>query len=107
MFKYFIITFLFVFSVYANSEFIEINLIIKDHKFLPEEVEVTAGSALRLTIHNQDDSIEEFDSPDLKREKIIPGGSVAHIKLAPLKIGRYCFVGEFHADTAKGCLTVK
>lgn len=107
MIKYFLIVSLLFSVASASSEVMQINLIIKDHKFQPEEIEVPAGTPLRLTVENQDATIEEFDSPDLKREKIIPGNSSVHIKLAPLRIGSYCFVGEFHADTAKGCLIVK
>ncbi len=107
MIKYLSLIMLFFPAAYAASETVEIHLVIKDHKFQPEQIEVPAGIPLRLTVENQDATIEEFDSPDLKREKIIPGNSSIHIKLAPLKIGSYCFVGEFHADTAKGCLIVK
>ncbi len=107
MLNFLIILILFFSNAYADSEFTQIDIIIKNHQFQPEQIEAPAGIPLRLTIYNQDDTIEEFDSPDLKREKIIPGNSFANIKLAPLKIGKYCFVGEFHADTAKGCLIIK
>lgn len=90
----------------GSNEVLEIEIIIKEHKFSPEIIEVPCDRKIRLIVHNQDDTVEEFDSPDLKREKIIPGKSSAHIILAPLKPGKYYFIGEFHPQTAKGCLVV-
>lgn len=92
-------------GVYA-SEVIEVMLIIKDHKFIPETIEVPKGHKIRLTVKNEDPTVEEFDSVDLNREKIIPGNSETHIILAPLKPGKYSFMGEFHSDTATGQLIV-
>jgi plastocyanin len=91
----------------AGGEIIEVSILIKDHKFDPSFVEVPTGKKIRLTVCNQDSTVEEFDSIDLKREKIIPGNSCVSIILAPLKVGRYDFIGEFHADTARGFIYVK
>lgn len=97
---------LFSASVVCASEAVEVEITIKDHKFNPEIIEVPRGHKIRLTVKNEDPTVEEFDSVDLNREKIIPGNSVAHIILAPLKPGKYSFVGEFHSDTATGHLIV-
>ena len=94
-------------SVLASSEILDIEVSIKDHKFEPEITEVPSGVKIRLTVKNLDDTIEEFDSVDLRREKIIAGNSQIHVTLAPLKPGKYCFVGEFHHETAKGCIIAK
>ena len=53
----------------ASSGFVEVDLYIKDHKFNPEVLELPAGKKIRITVHNQDSTIEEFESIDLKREK--------------------------------------
>lgn len=82
-------------------------LVIKDHKFSPEEITVPAGQKIKLVVHNQDSTPEEFESGDLKREKVIPGGAKATIFIGPLKPGRYKFVGEFHEATAKGVVIAK
>ena len=89
------------------SETIEVDLYIKNHRFSPEILELPTGKKLRITIHNQDESIEEFESFDLKREKIIFGNSQVVIVLAPLKVGEYKFFGEFHQDTAQGKIIIK
>ena len=42
--------------------FVEVDLIIKDHKFEPEILELPAGEKIRITLHNKDNTIEEFES---------------------------------------------
>jgi plastocyanin len=80
---------------------------IKDHRFEPSELQVPAGKKIRLRVKNLDPTPEEFESHDLKREKVIPGKSEATIIIGPLKPGTYKFVGEFHEATAKGSLVAK
>lgn len=101
-----ILILLFSVTSYAKDE-IEVNIYIKDHKFYPDQLELPSNHKIRITIYNQDPTIEEFESPDLKREKIVPGHSKATIILAPLKVGVYKFYGEFHEDTAKGSIIIK
>ena len=87
--------------------FVEVDLIIKDNCFEHEILELPAGKKIRITVHNKDNTIEEFESIDLKREKIVSANSKARIILAPLKPGEYKFYGEFHEETAQGKIIVK
>lgn len=80
----------------------EVLLIIKNHRFEPPELKVPAGQRVKLVVHNQDSTAEEFESHDLNREKIVPAGAKASIFIGPLKPGRYSFVGEYNEATAKG-----
>jgi len=80
----------------------EVNLVIKNHRFEPSEVKVAANQRVRLLVHNQDSTPEEFESKKLNREKIVAPGAKAVIFIGPLKPGRYEFYGEYHEDTAKG-----
>ena len=80
----------------------EFNLVIRNHKFEPEEIRVPAGKRVSLYVVNEDSTPEEFDSPALKVEKVIAARSKALVRIGPLEAGRYEFIGEFHADTAKG-----
>lgn len=82
-------------------------IIIKDHKFTPEEIHAPAGQKLKLVVHNQDPTPEEFESDDFRREKIIAGNSKATIFVGPLEPGKYHFFGEFNLDSANGYLIVK
>lgn len=91
---------------FADGGKIEAHLIIKDHKFIPEVLILPEGKKIILIVDNQDSTIEEFESTDLKREKVIFGNSKAKIILAPLKPGEYHFFGEFHEETAQGKLII-
>ena len=82
-------------------------LIIKNHRFEPSELKVPAGQRIKLTVHNQDSTPEEFESHSLNREKIIPGGAKASIFIGPLKPGRYAFYGEYNEATAKGAVVAE
>lgn len=82
-------------------------LTIKDHRFNPVSVTVPAGKKVKLTIKNLETTPEEFESYELNREKIIPGGSEVSVYIGPLKPGEYPFFGEFHMDTAKGVIVAK
>jgi plastocyanin domain-containing protein len=80
----------------------EVSLVIKNHRFEPAELKVPANERVRLTVHNQDSTPEEFESHALNREKVIPGGAKVVIFIGPLKAGSYAFEGEFNASTARG-----
>ncbi len=82
-------------------------IIIKDHKFLPQNIEVPANEKFKLIVENQDATAEEFESSDLQKEKIISGGKKITLIIKPLKAGEYSFFGEFHAKTAQGKLIAK
>ena len=79
-------------------------LVIQDHRFEPAEITVPAGQRVKLVVENRDTTPEEFESSDLRREKIVPGNGKATIWLGPLPQGEYQFVGEFHESTAQGKL---
>lgn len=91
-------------NVLAADEF---QLSIKNHQFTPTELKVPAGKKIKLLVHNQDATPEEFESHDLHLEKVIAGNAKATLKVGPLKPGRYKFVGEFHEDSARGVLVAE
>ena len=94
-------------SVFGAEDAVYVDIYIKDHKFSPSVIELPEGKKIIITVHNQDATIEEFESIELKREKIVLGNSEARILLAPLKQGEYKFFGDFHQDTAQGKIIVK
>ena len=85
----------------------DISVVIENHKFAPERIEVPAGKKVKLVIDNRDSTAEEFESHDLKIEKVIPAKSKGIVFVGPLKPGEYKFVGEFHEKTAKGVIVAK
>ncbi len=85
----------------------EFGLAIRNHRFEPAELKVPAGKRVKLIVHNQDSTPEEFESHTLNREKVIPGGAKATIFIGPLKPGRYTFFGEYNEATAKGVVVAE
>lgn len=77
---------------------------IKNHRFTPSEIKVPANKRIQLTVVNDDPTPEEFESREMKVEKVIPGKSKGVVRIGPLAPGRYPFFGEFNEATAKGVL---
>lgn len=80
----------------------EIALVIEKNRFQPDVIKVKADAPFVLVITNKDKGPEEFESKDLKIEKIIPAGKTVRLRMPALKAGSYSFVGEYHEKTAKG-----
>jgi hypothetical protein len=91
----------------AYAELAEFEIVIRDHRFEPSVLELPAGQKVKVVVRNLDATPEEFESYELRREKIIAGGGEAIIYLGPLKPGEYPFFGEFNPDTAQGRVLVK
>ena len=92
---------------FAQAAQDEVNLVIRNHQFVPAEVVVPANQRVKLNVHNQDGTPEEFESHSLNREKLIPAGAKAVIYVGPLKPGRYDFFGEFNPTSAKGVIVAE
>jgi hypothetical protein len=82
-------------------------LVVRDHKFQPTEIEIPAGKKVALIVKNEDPTPEEFESVELRREKVVPGGEQITVYIGPLKPGRYEFFGDFNPATARGHIVVK
>lgn len=80
----------------------DVTIAIKNHRFTPSEVKVPANKRIQLTVVNDDPTPEEFESREMKVEKVIPGKSKGVVRIGPLAPGRYPFFGEFNEATAKG-----
>jgi Cupredoxin-like domain len=94
-------------SVPARADEPTFNLTIKNHTFEPTQIEVPAGVKIKLVVKNADTTPEEFESADLRREKVIPGGQQAIIFIGPLRAGTYEFFGDFNPNTARGHIVAK
>ena len=77
-------------------------IIIKDHRFSPEELKIPAGKKVKILVKNEDPSPEEFESYDLKREKVVSAGGEIILFIGPIKAGVYKYFGDFHPQTAQG-----
>ena len=77
-------------------------LVLQNHKFTPSVIKVKANQPSMITMVNKDATAEEFDSSDLKVEKVVAGNQSGTIRLRALKPGTYHFMGEYHDKTAQG-----
>lgn len=91
----------------ACADDADYTLVLKDHRFQPEELIVPAGKKIKLKIENRDELAEEFESFALNREKAVAGNGSATLYIGPLEPGRYPFIGEFYEETAKGVIIAK
>jgi plastocyanin len=86
----------------SAQEALQIPVTIENNRFVPSEVKVKAGKPFVLVVTNKDAKSEEFESKDLRIEKVIPAGKTANIRVRALKPGTYPFFGEFNPKTAQG-----
>jgi hypothetical protein len=82
-------------------------LVFRQHRFVPDRIQVPAHVKFQLKVQNTDDSSDEFESVDLNREKLVAPGQTITVFLGPLDPGEYKFFGDFHQDTAQGVLVAK
>lgn len=84
----------------------DIQLTIKNQAFSPDTLTIPADTRVRIMVKNADSLPAEFESYDLNREKVVPGGSTVPVYVGPLDPGRYGFFNDFH-PSSKGHLIVK
>lgn len=82
-------------------------LTIKNGHFEPAVIKVPARTRFKIVITNLGPGPEEFESKELRKEKVIAEGVTRSVVFAPLKKGKYRFFGEFHLDTAVGHIIVE
>ena len=82
-------------------------LVARDGAFNPSVIEVPAGKRIRLEISNEGKSAIEFESKDLKQEKVVPPGGKVTLTINALKAGEHRFVDDFHEKTGQGKLVAK
>ena len=83
-----------------------VTIAIRDHQFVPSEVQIRANAKVELIIRNEQTTPAEFESTSLHREKVVAPGKAASVFVGPLKPGRYDFFDDFHPAT-RGVLVVQ
>ena len=101
MHKYLPLAVVLVFAVPALAD-APVMLTLQNHKFIPSVIKVKANQPAVITMVNKDATAEEFDSSDLKIEKVVAGNQSGNIRIRALKPGTYHFMGEYHDKTAQG-----
>ena len=83
-----------------------VTITLRDHQFVPAEVQVPAGTKVKLLIKNEQTVNSEFESASLHREKIVNAGGEVSVYVGPLNPGTYDIFDDFHRET-RGQLVVK
>ena len=71
------------------------------------KIEVPAGKRFKIEISNEGKGPMEFESRDLKQEKVMAPGAKSSIAINALKPGTYVFFDEYHKDAPKGKIVAK
>lgn len=71
---------------------------IKNGVITPLAVEVPANTRIRLELSNTGTSAVEFESVQLKKEKLIASGNSTVMVIRSLDPGSYDFFDDFHID---------
>ena len=80
---------------------------MKNGRFEPTEIVVPANTRFKLVMHNAGQEAEEFESLELKKEKVLAPGATSFLVFVPLQPGSYRFFGDFHPDTAQGHIVAR
>jgi hypothetical protein len=88
------------------AEPLELQLTLKSHLFDPPELKAKAGQPIVITVTNEDDTPEEFESETLRLEKIVAPKSSIKLRVKSLSPAQYEFHGEYN-ESAKGTLIVE
>jgi plastocyanin len=93
--------------VAAADEMPVYSLVARDGIFEPATIEVAAGKRFKIEIGNEGKGPMEFESKDLKQEKVIAKGAKSSIVVNALKPGTYTFFDEYHMEAPKGRIVAK
>ena len=79
----------------------------RDGKVTPAELEVPANTRIKLELHNLGDTPAEFESKELRKEKVLAAKSSSSLIIRTLAPGRYEFFDDFHPGVPPSVLIAK
>jgi hypothetical protein len=82
-------------------------LVFADGRVTPTRLEVPAGKRIKVAISNRGTSAIEFESVQLRKEKVLAPGSDSFVVIAPLDAGEYPFFDDFHPSSAQGHIVAR
>lgn len=90
----------------AHADDAAYSITFKNGSFEPKTLELPADKKVKLEISNEESKAIEFESHDMKAEKIIKPGKSRSVFVGPLKAGEYSFFNEFN-EGESGKVVVK
>lgn len=91
----------------AADDLFTVKLEAADGRFTPSKLVVPAGKKIKIEIHNTGKTPLEFESRELRKEKVLGPGSSSFVVIAPLSKGQYNFFDEFHQDIGQGVIVAQ
>lgn len=79
----------------------------RDGAITPSRVEVPANTRFKLELHNRGASPVEFESVELRKEKVLGPGVTSFIVIRRLAPGEYVFFDDFHLDMPPATLVAR
>lgn len=79
---------------------------LNDGKLTPARIEVPAQTRIKIEITNAGKGAAEFESIQLRKEKVLAPGAKSFVVIAPLSPGEYKFFDDFH-QSAQGVIVAK
>ncbi|MCG5074679.1 cupredoxin domain-containing protein [Paraburkholderia tagetis] len=77
-----------------------------DGKLNPARIEVPAGKRIKIEVRNTGKGAAEFESVQLRKEKVLAPGADSFVVIAPLDPGEYKFFDDFHQQ-AQGVIVAR
>lgn len=79
----------------------------RDGEVTPREIVVPAGTRIKLDLHNLGETPAEFESLELRKEKVLAPKSSSSLIIRTLAPGRYDFFDDFHPGSPPAVLIAK
>lgn len=93
-------------TVAHADDAVTVKLEMADGKLTPARIEVPAGKRIRIEVRNTGKGAAEFESVELRKEKVLAPGADSVVVIAPQTAGEYKFFDDFH-QSARGVIVVK
>jgi len=78
-----------------------------DGQMEPRRLEVPANKRLEIELVNKGQSPAEFESKQLRKEKVLAPGAATTLVIRGLDPGEYDFFDDFHPDSPPAVLVAK
>ncbi len=94
-------------SAGARAEDPTFRIEFKDGVVTPKRIEVPAKTRIVLELVNSGATPAEFESKELRKEKVLAPGSSSSLVLRALDPGEYEFMDDFHPEAPASVLVAK
>lgn len=80
---------------------------MKDGVITPLRLEVPADKPFKIEIHNTGKTPAEFESLELRKEKVVAPGAVSFVVIKRVSPGEYKFFDDFHPNAPQVTVVAK